>query len=183
MVTVPSLWIVTPSPPGWNIVVYLSSAILFMLSNDHLSPGRMSASLAVSVSCLKGSFVLVDVCNLVLWGRYTSLLDFSSDGKFSSLLIKWEVVLEMMIIFIALVVLPCVVSICLFLVLPLLVMILLHLLLLHLIHFHHCCCHREVGPNSLLQPGMCDASLFLFSITPGCLVSVSNLGPTHLHVL
>jgi hypothetical protein len=59
----------------------------------------MSASLTASVGCLKGSFVLVDVCNLMLSGRYTSLLDFPSDGKFSSLLMKWEVALELMIIF------------------------------------------------------------------------------------
>jgi hypothetical protein len=139
MVTMPSLWIMTPSSPGWNIVGHLSSAILFTLRNDRLSPGRMSASLAALVSCLKGSFVLVDVCNLVLLGRYTSLLDFPSDGKFCSLLMKWEVAPESMMIF-ALVVLPCVVSICLFLALPLLVLILLHLLLLLLIHFCHCPC-------------------------------------------
>jgi hypothetical protein len=59
----------------------------------------MSASLADLVSCLKGSFVLVDTCNLVLLGRYTSLLGFSSDGKFSSLLMKWEVAPELMMIF------------------------------------------------------------------------------------
>jgi hypothetical protein len=59
----------------------------------------MSASLAALVSCLKGSFVLVDVRNLVLSGRYTSLLDFPSDGKFSSSLMKWEVAPELMMIF------------------------------------------------------------------------------------
>ncbi len=99
MVTMPSLWIVTPSSPVWNIVVYPSSAILFTLSKNHLSPGRISASLAASVRCLKGSFVLVDVRNLVLLGRYTSLLDFPSDGKFSSLLMKWMFAPELMMIF------------------------------------------------------------------------------------
>jgi hypothetical protein len=34
-----------------------------------------------------------------LLGRYTSLLDFPSDGKFSSLLMKWEVAPELMMIF------------------------------------------------------------------------------------
>jgi hypothetical protein len=72
---------------------------LFTLSNNRLSPGRISASLAALVSCLKGSFVLVDVRNLVLLGRYTSLLDFPSDGKFSSLLMKWMVAPELMMIF------------------------------------------------------------------------------------
>ncbi len=46
MDTVPCLCTVTPSSPGWNIIVYPSSAILLTLTTGVFNPGRISASLA-----------------------------------------------------------------------------------------------------------------------------------------
>ena len=51
IVTVPDLWIVSPSSPGWKILVYPSSANLLTLTSGAFSPGRMSASLGLSLSC------------------------------------------------------------------------------------------------------------------------------------
>ena len=97
MVIVPSLWIVTPSSPGWNIVVFPSSNILLTLRRDRFSPGNTSASLTALVSVSNGSLVRQDVLSLALFGRYTSLLDTPSVGKFKSLLIKRDVAPESMI--------------------------------------------------------------------------------------
>ncbi len=58
MEIVPGLWTVTPFSPGWKTVVYPSLAILLTLTSGVLSPGRMSASLALLVDCSKGSLVL-----------------------------------------------------------------------------------------------------------------------------
>jgi hypothetical protein len=58
IVIMPGLWIVTPVSPGWNTVVYPSLANLFTLVRGVLSPGKMSASLALLVNCSKGSLVL-----------------------------------------------------------------------------------------------------------------------------
>jgi hypothetical protein len=55
---VPGLWIVTPVSPGWNTVVYPSLANLFTLTRGVLSPGKMSASLALLINCSKGLPVL-----------------------------------------------------------------------------------------------------------------------------
>ena len=57
IVPVAGLWIVTPSSPGWKIDVYPSSANLLTLTSGVLSPGRMSASLALSLNCSSGSLV------------------------------------------------------------------------------------------------------------------------------
>ncbi len=81
----------TPHLPGWNIVVYPSSDILFTLNRDCLSPGNKSASLAASNNCLNGSLVLCDVFSFELSGRNISLLDTQSFGKSSSLLMKLDV--------------------------------------------------------------------------------------------
>jgi hypothetical protein len=88
----------TPSLPGWNIVVYPSYDILFVLSRDCLSPGNISASLAVSNNCSNGSLVLCDVLSFELSGRNTSSLDTLSFGKSSSLLMKLDVAPESMVI-------------------------------------------------------------------------------------
>ena len=98
MVIVPSLWILTLSSPGWNIVVYPSSDILLTLRRDPFSPGNTSASLAALVSVSNGSLVRQNVLRLALFGRYTSLLNALSVGKFKSLLMKCDVALEWMII-------------------------------------------------------------------------------------
>ena len=57
MVIVPGLWIVAPRSPGWKTVVYPSLAILFTLINGVFRPGRMSAALAVLLSCWSGNSV------------------------------------------------------------------------------------------------------------------------------
>jgi hypothetical protein len=46
IVSVPFLWIITPSLPGLKIVVYPFSAFLFTLRSDFVSPGSMLAFLA-----------------------------------------------------------------------------------------------------------------------------------------
>ncbi len=69
-----------------------------MLRRDLFSPGRTSASLAALVRLSNGSLVHRDVLSLALFGRYTSLLDVPSVGKSRSLLMKWEVALESIII-------------------------------------------------------------------------------------
>ena len=63
-------------------MVYPSSASLLTLMSEVLIPGRMSASLALSFSCLDGSSVLYVAWNLVSSGRYTSLFDFPFFGRF-----------------------------------------------------------------------------------------------------
>ena len=59
----------------------------------------MSASLAALVSVSNRSCVLLDVHNLTLFGRNTSLLDAPSVGKLRSSVIKCDVAPESMIIF------------------------------------------------------------------------------------
>ncbi len=56
-------------PLDEKIVVYPSSAILFMLRSDRFSPGSTSASLAALVNVLNGSLVRRDVFSLALLGR------------------------------------------------------------------------------------------------------------------
>jgi hypothetical protein len=62
-----------------------------MLMRSVYSPGRTSASLALLVSCLKGSSVLYDACNFVLSGKYTSLCDFLFIGRIMSSVLKFDV--------------------------------------------------------------------------------------------
>jgi hypothetical protein len=84
IVSVPFLWIITPSLPGLNIVVYPFSAILFTLKSDFFSPGSMLASLAFVDSCRNGSCVVLVACNVELSGRYTLLWERPVLGKFKS---------------------------------------------------------------------------------------------------
>ncbi len=97
----------TPSSPGWNIVVYPSSAILFTLRRDCLSPGNISPSLAASNNCSNGSLALCDVLSFELAGRITSLLDTPSASKSRSLLMKWDVAPESMIMLCCLLLASC----------------------------------------------------------------------------
>ncbi len=71
-----------------------------MLRRDLLSPGRLSASLAASDSCLNGSLVWVNVLSWLLSGRNTVLflLDAPSTRKCNYSLMKWDVALESIII-------------------------------------------------------------------------------------
>ncbi len=85
MMIVPSLWIVTPSSPGWNIVVYPSSSILLTHRRDCFSPVNATASLAVLVGVSNGSLVCRDVLSLALFGRYTSLLVLNPPNEDSTL--------------------------------------------------------------------------------------------------
>jgi hypothetical protein len=75
MVSVPDLWIVTPSFPSWKIIVYPFSAILSTLRSDFLSPGSMWASLASFDSCSNGNKVLSEVWSVELSGRYTLIFN------------------------------------------------------------------------------------------------------------
>ncbi len=88
MVSVPSLWIVTPLLPGLKIVVYSFSAILFMLKSDFVSSGIMLASLALVDDCSNGSCVVLVACSVELSGRNNVIRDRPVLGKFSSLLMK-----------------------------------------------------------------------------------------------
>ncbi len=88
IVSAPFLWIVTPSLPGRNIVVYPFSAIFFMLNSDFVSPGSMLASLASDDNCSKGSCVLLVACSVELSSRYTVIWDGPVFGKFNSSLMK-----------------------------------------------------------------------------------------------
>ena len=63
-------------------MVYPSSASLLTLMSGVLSPGRMSASLALSFNCLSGSLVPYVAWSLVSSGKYTSLFDFPFLGNF-----------------------------------------------------------------------------------------------------
>ena len=69
-----------------------------MLRRDFLSPGRLSAFLAASDSCLNESLVPVDVLSWLLSGRNTVLLDAHSTSKYNSSLMKWDVPPQSMII-------------------------------------------------------------------------------------
>ncbi len=88
IVSVPFLWILTPSSPGQNIVVYPFSAILFTLNSDFVSPGSMLASLASDDNCLKRSCVVLVACSVELSGRYTVIWDGPVSGKFNSSFMK-----------------------------------------------------------------------------------------------
>ncbi len=88
IVSVPYLWIVTPSLPGQNIVVYPFFAILFTLNSDFVSPGSMLASLASDDDCSKGSCVLLVACSVESSGRYTVVWDGPVSGKLNSSLMK-----------------------------------------------------------------------------------------------
>ena len=94
MFRVSSLWIVTPSLPGWKIVVYPSSNILCMLMSDCCKCGITSASLAFDVNHLKGNDVLFVVCIVSPLGRWTVFRDCPSSGKFNSSLAKCDVAPE-----------------------------------------------------------------------------------------
>jgi hypothetical protein len=74
MVSVPSLWIVTPMLPGLKIVVYPFSTILLTLKSDFVSLGIMLASLALVHNCLNGSCVMLVACSVELSGRNTVIL-------------------------------------------------------------------------------------------------------------
>ena len=87
-------------------MVYPSLAILLMLMRGLFSPGRMSVSLALLLSCLKGSWVLYDACSLVLSGNYTSLFDFPFFGKFISSGTKFDVAPKSMTNFSVNIILP-----------------------------------------------------------------------------
>ncbi len=135
MASVPFLWILTPSSPGWNIVVYPSSGILFMLRSDCLSPGNMWASLAASDNCLNGSLVLCDVFS-------GGILPYWILHLLVSLVLCtqcWMLHRSLWLIC-ALFFLPAVSSICLMLVLLLLFLSLMCLFFLYPLHFCYCCC-------------------------------------------
>ncbi len=81
-------------------MVYPSSANLFTLMRGDLSPGSMSASLALLDNCSKGSSVLQDARNDELSGRNTSLSDFPFFGKSISSRTKCDIAPESMTNFI-----------------------------------------------------------------------------------
>ena len=84
IVSVPSLWNVTPLSPGQKMVVYPFSAILFTLMSDLVSPGSMFAFLAFAYSCSNGSCVVPLALSIESSGRYTVSSDGPVRGKFSS---------------------------------------------------------------------------------------------------
>ena len=98
--TVPGSWIVTPFSPGWKMVVYPSSASLLTLMSGVVSPGRMSASLALSLNCFSGSLVWYVARSFVSSGKYTSLVDRFPFGKFMLSGTKCDVAPESMTSFI-----------------------------------------------------------------------------------
>ena len=91
MFRVSGLEIVTPSLPGWKIVVYPSSDILCTLMSDCCKCGITPASLAFDVNHLKGNDVLFVVCIVSPLGRWTVFCNCPSSGKFNSSLAKCHV--------------------------------------------------------------------------------------------
>jgi hypothetical protein len=75
IVRVPGLCTVAPSVPGWNMVVYPFSAILFTLIKDCVRPGIISASLALGTIWLNGRVALPDDLSFELFGRNKSIKD------------------------------------------------------------------------------------------------------------
>ena len=92
--TVPGSWVVTPSSPGWKMVVYPSLASLLTLMSGVVSPGRMSASLALLLNCFSGSLVQYVAQSLVSSSNYTSLVDWFPLGKFMFSGTKFDVAPE-----------------------------------------------------------------------------------------
>ena len=88
IVSVPSLWNVTPLSPGQKMVVYPLSAILFTLMSDLVRPGSMFAFLAFVDSCSNGSCVVPVALSVKSSGRYTVSSDGPVLGKFSSSVTK-----------------------------------------------------------------------------------------------
>ena len=95
---VPGSCIVAPSVPGWNMVVYPFSTILFMLIKDHLRPGVISASLALGTIWLNCRVALPDNLSFESFGRNTSIRDGPVFGKFRPSLTKCDVAQESIII-------------------------------------------------------------------------------------
>ncbi len=58
------------------------SASLFTLMSGVVSPGKISASLTLSLDCFSGSWVLYVAWSLVSSGKYTSLVGRPPLGKF-----------------------------------------------------------------------------------------------------
>ncbi len=145
-----------------------------------MSPGRLFVSYAASDTCLNGSLVWVDVLSWLLSGRKTVVLDAPSTSKCNSSLMKWDVVMESIII------------LCSF---------------YRSIHHFHLFdffsaftgidCTILTSSSSLLFLLLFSFSgvqlfvatryvsfwLILSCITPGCHISVFTLDPTHLQVL
>ena len=94
IVSVPSLWNVTPLSPGRKMVMYPLSAILFTLMSDLVRPGSMLAFLAFVDSCWSGSCVVPVALSVKLSGRYTIMSDGPVLGKFISSVTKCDVAPE-----------------------------------------------------------------------------------------
>ena len=88
-------WIVTPSSPGWNTVVYPASENLLTLPSFLFNPGTMIASLALLGSSGIGNCTLVVAFNVESSGRYMVVLVPPIFGKFSSSRKKCDVAPEL----------------------------------------------------------------------------------------
>ncbi len=157
MFRVSGLWIVTPSLPGWKIVVYPSSNILCMLMSNCCKCGIMTASLAFGVNRLKGmmfcllfasSLHWVDGLSFMIVLRLVSSIPYLQSVM---LLLNW-------LLTISLIVLIFVMFICLFWLLVVVVWLWLHLFLLVPLLFCRFC--LGVGPNSSWWSGEWDSCLF-----------------------
>ena len=94
VVSVPSLWNVTPLSPGLKMVVYPFLAILFTLMSDLVRPGSMFAFLAFAGSCSNRSCVVPVDLSVESSGRYSVSFDGPVRGKFSSSDTKCDVAPE-----------------------------------------------------------------------------------------
>ena len=81
IVSVPSLWKVTPSSRGRKMVVYPFSAILFTLMRDLVRPGSIFARLACVDSCSNGRCVVPVALSVESSGRYTVMFECPVLGK------------------------------------------------------------------------------------------------------